>query len=373
MKIKFTQFPAILLLVFLTILLVKCTQATTQNRTDNLNKTEVIAYYAGDKNTINQYDLNGVTQLIYSFLHLKENQLTIDNEADSLTLMHLTGLKNKYPELKVLVSLGGWGGCKTCSVVFSSEQGRKEFALSTARIIEQYNADGIDLDWEFPVIPGPPDHPYSLADKDNFTALIKELKSVMQPDDILSFAAGGFMSYLEQSIDWNTVMPMVDHVNIMTYDLYNGSNKQTGHHTPLYSNKNQNSSVDHAVNYLINQGVSSNQIVIGAAFYGRIWKEVPDVNNGLYQTGVFFKSLGYKDWNQLDPGYDYYRDNISKAPYAYNKEKGYFLTFDDTLSVVQKTLYVKNKRLKGIMFWQLMNDKPQNGLLDAIVKNVKSQ
>ncbi|MDG1291830.1 MAG: hypothetical protein P8N91_05580 [Flavobacteriaceae bacterium] len=63
---------------------------------------------------------------------------------------------------------------------------------------------------------------------------------------------------------------------------------------------------------------------IKPAFYGRICKEVPDVNNGLYQTGVFFKSLGYKDWKQLDPGYAYYRDNISKAPYAYNKEKGYF-------------------------------------------------
>ena len=180
------------------------------------------------------------------------------------------------------------------------------------------------MDWEYPVVPGPPDHPFSLADKDNFTALIKELKSVMQPDDILSFAAEDFFFYLEQSIDWKAVMPMIDHVNIITYDLYNGSNKQTGHTPPSTLTKIKTALVDHAVNYLINQGVSSNQIIIGAAFYGKIWNEVLDVNNGLYQTGVFFKSLGYKDWKQLDPGYAYYRDNISKAPYAYNKEKGYF-------------------------------------------------
>ena len=104
-------------------------------------KTEVIAYYSGDGASIDQYDLSGVSQLIYSFLHLRGNNLAIDNKADSLTLMHLTGLKKKYPDLKVLLSLGGWGGCKTCSEVFSTSEGRNEFALSTAKIIQTYNAD----------------------------------------------------------------------------------------------------------------------------------------------------------------------------------------------------------------------------------------
>jgi hypothetical protein len=64
--------------------------------------------------------------------------------------------------------------------------------------------------------------------------------------------------------------------------------------------------------------------IIKPAFYGRICKEVPDVNNGFYQTGVFSKFWVTKIGKQLDPGYAYYRDNISKAPYAYNKVKGYF-------------------------------------------------
>ena len=90
--------------------------------------------------------------------------------------MYLTGLKSKYPKLKVLVSLGGWTGCKTCSEVFSTDKGRKDFAISTARIIEQYNADGIDLDWEYPVVPGPPGHPYSEEDRDNLLCLLKNSK-----------------------------------------------------------------------------------------------------------------------------------------------------------------------------------------------------
>ena len=61
-------------------------------------------------------------QIIYSFLHLKGNELAIDNEADSISLLGIVNQKKKYPNLKVLVSLGGWGGCKTCSDVFNTKQ-----------------------------------------------------------------------------------------------------------------------------------------------------------------------------------------------------------------------------------------------------------
>ena len=83
-------------------------------------KPQVIAYYAGDEKSIDEFDLNGVDQIIYSFLHLKENKLAIDDIKDSLTLLNIVNQKKNYPKLKVLVSLGGWGGCETCSDIFSS-------------------------------------------------------------------------------------------------------------------------------------------------------------------------------------------------------------------------------------------------------------
>ena len=120
--------------------------------------------------------------------------------------INVVNQKNKYPNLKVLVSLGGWGGCETCSDVFSSKDAREEFAKSTAEIIKFYNADGIDLDWEYPAIPGPPGHAFRDEDRDNFTDLIKLLREYMKPDDILSFAAGGFKSFIDKSVDWDQVM-----------------------------------------------------------------------------------------------------------------------------------------------------------------------
>ena len=337
---------------------------------NSINEKEVIAYYPGGKELIDQYDLNGVTQLIYSFLHLRDNKLAVDNKEDSLTILHLVSLKNKYPKLKVLVALGGWGGCKTCSDIFSSAEGREEFASSTAKILEDYDLDGIDLDWEYPVIPGVPGHKYQDEDKDNFTDLIIRLDNYLTSQHIISFAAGGFQSFLDKSIDWDKVMPLVDHVNIMSYDLY--SQTKTGHHTPLYSVNNESYSVDSSVRYLTEIGIPKSKIVIGAAFYGRIWENVPDVKNGLFQNAKFKRAISFNELHLLDDGYNFYWDENAKAPYGFNKDKNEFLSFDNPKSVSLKAKYVIDENLKGIMFWQLGEDSPSNGLLEAIKNKIYS-
>ena len=67
-------------------------------------KPQVIAYYAGDEKSIDEFDLNGVDQIIYSFLHLKGNKLAIDDIKDSLALVNIVNQKKNYPKLKELVS-----------------------------------------------------------------------------------------------------------------------------------------------------------------------------------------------------------------------------------------------------------------------------
>jgi chitinase len=356
-------------LLLWTFLFWACTdQKATSTDTKSI---KVIAYYSGDEHRIDDYDLEGVDQLIYSFLHLKGNRLTIDNTSDSLTLLKLTHLKNKYPKLKVLVSLGGWGGCKTCSDVFYTAKGREEFAHSTAEILKIYGADGIDLDWEYPVVPGPPGHPYRPEDKDHFTDLAKRLRKTIPPDAILSFAAGGFPSYLEQAIDWKNVMPLMDHVNVMSYDLVGGYSKTTGHHTPLYSTSQQIRSTDQAVQYLIKIGVPRSKIVIGAAFYGRIYEQVASKNRGLYQSAQFKRGVNQIHLDSITQNFEFYWDDEAKAPYGYDAENKLFLTYDNPRSIQLKTHYAINQKLGGIMFWELLSDKPRQGLLSIIVSEVK--
>ena len=49
----------------------------------------------------------------------------------------------------------------------------------------------------------------------------------------------------------------------------------------------------------------------------------------------------------------------------------FFATFDDHKSIKLKSKYALEKKLGGIMFWQLMNDKKQNGLLKTMVNTIK--
>jgi len=334
----------------------------------------VIAYYSGNAAEIDQYDLSPLTHIIYSFCHLKGNRLNVDNAQDSATIKKLVSLKTKYPRLKVMLSIGGWGGCEKCSPVFSSAGGRDEFAKSVRALNDYFHTDGLDLDWEYPAIEGFPGHAYAKTDKDNFTALVKSLRNSLGNTGEISFAAGGFTKYLDESVDWKALAPLIDRVNIMSYDLVGGYSKQTGHHTPLYDNQQEPESADHAVRYLDSIGFPRKKMVIGSAMYARIWEGVPSTNNGLYQPGTFKSFVDYKRFDTSVTearGYAFYRDSVAAAPWAYNKTEKLFATYDDSVSMAAKTKYALDHQLGGIMFWELRTDKPTNGLLAVIDRTVK--
>jgi chitinase len=336
---------------------------------------KIIAYYTGNGEVIQQYPVEKLTHIIFSFLKLQNDTLTFRNENQRKALQELVQLKNKNPQLKIMVSIGGWGGCAPCSDLFSSAEHRHTFAKTTVALFKQYNFDGLDLDWEYPVIEGYPGHKYDAADKENFTALIKNLREEMGNHYLVSFAAGGFIKYLEQSVDWNEVVPLVNFINLMTYDLVNGYSTITGHHTPLSGKRPGQETTERCVNWLLSKNVPSDKLIIGAAFYARVWENVPDSNNGLYQTGKFKQGISYKNFEKYfsdSSGFRYHWDKKTKAPFQYNAQKKLFATFDDKKSVGEKANFIRRKKLGGMMFWELSEDLPVNGLVDAIHKKMKN-
>jgi chitinase len=330
----------------------------------------VIAYYSGNSADLDKYKVEELTHIIYCFTHLKGNKLNVGGSAATETIKKMVGLKKRNPDLKVILSLGGWGGCATCSDVFSSASNRKEFAESVKAAAKKYHIDGIDLDWEYPAILGYPSHAFKPSDRENFTDLIVQLRNILGKKFEISFAAGGFKSYIDSSVDWQKVMPLVDRVNLMSYDLVNGYDSTTGHHTALYSTGQQQRSTDEGVKLLLNAGVPKNKIVIGAAFYARVWENVPPENNGLYQTGKFKKSVAFKNFENIseEEGFTSFWDDEAKAPYSYNPKEKLFATYDDKRSVELKAKYVVDNGLDGIMFWELSLDTYQDGLLESIYR-----
>jgi chitinase len=346
---------------------IACDSASLPTREGN--RFAVIAYWGGRGKAVEDAPVEKLTHIIYSFLHLRGDSLTIDTPRDRAGIASLVSLKKRNPRLKVMLSLGGWGGCAPCSDAFRTSRGRMEFAASALRVLADTHADGIDIDWEYPAIEGYPGHRYSPEDRHNFTLLMKELRETLGEGYELSFAAGGFTDCLLASIEWKQVIPWVDRVNVMTYDLVNANSAVTGHQTPLFSGPMQRESTDNALRILDSLGVGAKKVVIGSAFYARVWDGVRDTNNGLFQPGRFVRFIAYRDladFFRQTGGFREFWDSTSMAPFSYSAEKGLFATYDDRRSVTLKTDYAVRRGLGGIMFWELTGDTPAHALLDAI-------
>src|SRR5260221_9749422 len=274
------------LLIFILFITINC---VAQKNKD----VKVIAYYSGPVSELDSIDVNKITHIIFCFGHLDGHRYKVENAKDTAIIKKMVSLKAKNPRLKVLVSLGGWVGCETCSDACFTSEGRKEFAGSVKELTIYFKTDGIDLDWEYPAIrldndiDKEPVHKTAPEDYNNFTDLVQQLRKILGKPDIITFAAGGFNTYLQKSVDWEKVMKEVDYVNLMSYDLINGYATETGHHTALYSTPKQRESTDNAVRYLLKTGVDPKKIIIGAAFYARVWGNVPPTDHGLYQGGKF--------------------------------------------------------------------------------------
>ena len=328
----------------------------------------VIAYYSGNAAEIDRYRVQSLTHIIYSFTLLKNNQLHVSAAAGNI-LKKLVSLKKKNPQLKVALAFGGWGGCKTCSQVFAVPANREVFAQSVLSVLQQYQLDGIDLDWEFPTIESLPGHAYGPADKQNFTELIKAVRNVLGNRYELSFAAGVFPEYLYNAVEWKKVIPLVNRVHLMSYDMVNRKSAFTGYHAALYSTTFQKTSIDNTIRFLDSMNIDRNKIVIGAAFYARMYKVADTSNQGLYRPAVFDGFTIYKSYQRQfasNNGFTRYWDDTAKVPYCFNATQKLFVTFDDEHSIALKTSYALDKKLNGLLIWELRQDDAQQRLLNAI-------
>ena len=89
-----------------------------------------------------------MTHINYAFGHVNEsfNGVKIDNEE---RLRQIVDLRKQKPELKVLLSIGGWGSGRFSEMAANDEY-RRAFAADCDRVVKEFALDGIDIDWEYP-------------------------------------------------------------------------------------------------------------------------------------------------------------------------------------------------------------------------------
>ncbi|TKV22947.1 glycoside hydrolase family 18 protein [Citrobacter sp. wls613] len=368
---------------------------------------------AGPGGDIDKLDVRQITHLNYSFGLVYNNEKDETNDAlkdasklhqiwlspkVQADLQKIPTLRKQNPNLKVLLSVGGWGA-RGFSGAAATKETRAVFIRSVQEIVKKYGLDGIDLDWEYPVngawglVDSQP------ADRDNFTSLLKELRSAMGQQKLVTIAVGANAGSPKSWVDMKAIAPSLDYINLMTYDMaygtqYFNANLYDSTQWPTVAAADKYSA-DFVVSNYLAAGLKPSQMNLGIGFYGRVPKRAvepgidwskPDAQKNPVTQPYFsaqqielFKSLGvdltkdtYVKYNDIvaklinDPQkrFTQHWDDEAKVPWlsvqSADGKALFALSYENPRSVAIKADYIKSKGLGGAMFWEYgADDKNQ--------------
>nr|WP_295931408.1 glycoside hydrolase family 18 protein [uncultured Dyadobacter sp.] len=360
-----------------------CQSEKKEEAASETEKRPVVIGYVGGFHgllDVDNIEANKLTHINYAFVDIKKGEAFLSNEkTDSTNFRKLNLLKAQNPNLKILISIGGWAWSENFSDAVLTDSSRKVFAKSSVGIIKKYNLDGVDIDWEYPGMPGEEGNVFRPEDKQNYTEMFHAIRNELNTLEeetgkkkLLTTAVAGFVEFLKTT-EMGKAQQYLDYVNLMTYDLFQGDTAV--HHASLYPSSTYKTakSVDNAVKGFHAAGVPMEKLVVGLPFYGRMFT-VAKMQKGLGQKQIKQQYIdGYtyiKDSLVNKKGYKEYRDTVAKAPYLLNARTGDVLSYDDEESVREKCKYVLANKLGGVMFWEYDSD-PKKYLLNAIDKSLK--
>jgi chitinase len=325
-----------------------------------------------------------LTHINFAFAHIdKTGHVAFEQPAVGQGFLQLQALKKANPRLKLIISVGGWQA-EGFSDAALTESSRHTFALSAVKLIREYAADGVDLDWEYPG-QGVAGIKYRSEDKHNFTLLLKTLREQLDAESAARKRSGKARYTLtiaaadREYFDYTEIDKLhvyLDWINLMSYDFFNGLTPTTGHHAGLYRSEHAaptDRNADAAVKQYLAAGVPADKIVLGVAFYGRGFAGVTPVNNGVNQPYQRFE--GEHSYAELagkfvgQQGFVRYWDGNAQAPYLWNSASRTFITYDDPQSLQIKARYIVEHRLGGVMFWELSQDR-DGELLEVITRGL---
>lgn len=286
-------------------------------------------------------------------------------------LASLVALRQANPRLRVIISIGGWGADGFSDAALS-ESSRSAFTGSAVALMREHRADGIDLDWEYPgqAAAGIKARP---EDEENFTrllALLRERLDAASAEDhrrdrdryTLTIATAD-REYFEH-VEMAKIHRHLDWLNVMTYDFFNSLTPTTGHHAGLYPSATAapgDRNADASIRQHLAAGVPPAKLVLGVAFYGRGFAGVVPDHGGLnqryerYEGDHSFAELADRFIDR--DGFVRHWDERAQAPFLWNEASRTFITYDDAQSIRAKADYARARRLGGMMFWELSQDR----------------
>ncbi|PWU55529.1 glycosyl hydrolase [Micromonospora sp. S4605] len=302
----------------------------------------------------------------------------------------LAKLKAKHPDLKVMISLGGWSWSTYFSNAARTDASRKAFVASCIDLYLKGNLpildggsggpgsaagvfDGIDLDWEWPNWPGEPGNVVRPEDRENFTKLLAEFRRQLDAygrQTRKHYQLTAFLpanpAAMDAGYEGRKIFRYLDFATVQGYDFHGTwetvTNQQSALRVPAGAPDNPDFSVEVAIDGWIARGAPRGKLVLGIPYYGQGWTGVTGGGNGLFQPAAgpapATHAAGFEDYKQLKtlPGKGYAVHRDLRAGHAWLFDGTTFWTYDDPTVVLQKTLYIRRAGLGGAMVWSLDGD-----------------
>lgn len=299
-----------------------------QNKIEEL---KVIGYYV-PRIEPEVVPLDILTHVNYSFAIPAKTGDTLIPLADDTKLIKLVKLAHEKNR-KVFISIGGWGigdggGDDTrFHQMAETAAGRQRFVASTMKMVNAYNLDGVDLDWEYP------DEDSKSAD--DYVSLVKALSAELRPlkkeltAAVISYGKKGYGIKKEafQYMDW---------LNLMAYDDDYGPDYVKAHSPYSLALK----SLDYWMN---ERGLPAEKCVLGLPFYAK---------KGMGRYGPSYKDLLKEGASQYD---DYHRGSY----------------YNGMLTIEAKTKLAIEKKCAGVMVWEISHDTTDETSLFKVIQRVK--
>lgn len=340
---------------------------------------------------------DSVTHLVYAFLHvcgpgqLREDgprcvgkgdfelaTSAVDDRFDAA----FARLKARAPHIKVVASVGGWGGSDPLFHIADDAAPRAAFARSAADFLRAHPAfDGIDIDWEHPTDNGAANGVQlgSPADGQGYADLMAALRAALDAltaetgHKYLLTAAINTHHAIVDKVNYRAAAKSLDYVFMMTYDNYGSWTTATGNHTsPRASADGAEDGLDAAVRTMTGAGVPAAKLVAGVAMYGRgftgVARPLPGHGfTGEPHSGTYPAPEGASDYRALAAryldrqgrglhGYQAIFDPRTQAWSLYNARNKLFMGYDDPRAVITKGRLARDAGLAGVFAWELSQD-----------------
>ncbi|KAF2675061.1 chitinase [Microthyrium microscopicum] len=249
--------------------------------------------------------------------------------------------------VKVILSVGGGGaGSDKFPLMAQDPTTRTRFADSARAMVDKYELDGIDIDWE---------HPSDAIQGTNFLSLLQCLRAALPAPRYLLTSALPAGEWALQYIPLAPAAQLLDLINLMAYDFFGPWSPIAGHQAALYAPTPDTPCANTAIEYLVKCGVPCSKILLGIPVYGRSFLGAQAAGQAYAGSAGDEGTFEFRDLPRND-AVEQVDLQLGAAWCVGTNEAGGWISYDVPETVRVKAAYAKERGLAGLFYWTVTGD-----------------